>query len=320
MIKHSDIIIAVVFGGASIESEVSRVSSQAVAKALQDNYRNVVLLELSPNLADELAKNNIELVFPMVHGRPGEDGTLQGFLETLQLPYVGSGVLASACAMDKSVAKQIFKAYGLPVAKELLVHRGEPISTLISSVKEQLGEQVVVKPTCEGSSLGISFPQTEKELEQALLQAFVMNDRVLIEERIIGKEITAAVLERSMETQALPVIEITTPPNTWYDYAHRYTAGWSEHIVPAQLPEYQYQRVQAIASQAHQALQCRDFSRADFVVPESGEPILLEVNTLPGMTPTSLYPDAAKASGISFSELVAYLVENAWQRYRRIAV
>ncbi|MDF2867037.1 MAG: D-alanine--D-alanine ligase [Gammaproteobacteria bacterium] len=314
MIKHSDLAIAVIFGGTSIEAEVSRVSSQGVAKALSENYHNVILLELNADLAEQLKQHNIELVFPIVHGRPGEDGTLQGFLETLRLPYVGSGVLASACAMDKAVAKQIFKAYGLPVAKELIVHRSEAMPTMLQKIYEQIGEQCVVKPTCEGSGLGVSFPQTDQELEQALGDAFALNERVLVEERIYGKEITVAVLERPSGIEALPVIEITTPSNTWYDYAHRYTAGWSEHIIPAPLPADQYRRTQEVAVQAHQALQCRDFSRADFVVPEQGDPILLEVNTLPGMTPTSLYPDAAKAIGISFSELMAYLVENAWQR------
>lgn len=320
MIIPSDIVIAVVFGGTSIESEVSRASGQCVADALKANYGKVLLLELGPNLAAELIKHKVELVFPIAHGSPGEDGTLQGFLEILQLPYVGSGVLASACAMDKAVAKQIFKAYGLPIAKELLVQSNESVLTAVAKIKEHLGQQVVVKPNCAGSGLGVSFPQTEPELEQALLQALSLNERVLVEERIVGKEITVAVLERGVDVQALPVIEITTPPNTWYDYAHRYTVGWSEHIVPAPLPEYQYKRVQEIAIQAHQALQCRDFSRADFVVPESGEPILLEVNTLPGMTVTSLYPDAAKAVNISFTELVAYLVENAWQRANRVNV
>jgi D-alanine-D-alanine ligase len=315
MIKHLDIAIAIVFGGTSIEAEVSRVSSQGVAAALKENYHNVTLLELTPDLASQLKQHRIELVFPIAHGRPGEDGTLQGFLETLRLPYVGSGVLASACAMDKAVAKQIFKAYGLPVAKELIVHRTELMPTIIHRIYEELGEQLVVKPTCEGSGLGVSFPQTTLELEQGLLQAFALNERVLIEQRIYGKEITVAILENGSGIEALPVIEITTPPDTWYDYAHRYTQGWSEHLIPAPLPEYQYKRVQEIAIRAHQALQCRDFSRVDFVVPENGEPILLEVNTLPGMTPTSLYPDAAKAAGILFSELMAYLVENAWQRH-----
>lgn len=316
MIKYSDLSIAVVFGGTSIEAEVSRVSSQGVIAALRDNYHKVQAIELTPNLADDLKQAQIELVFPIVHGHPGEDGTLQGFLETLRLPYVGSGVLASACAMDKAVAKQIFKAYGLPLAKELIAHRSEPMPELIVSIKQELGTHLVVKPSCEGSGLGVSFPQTDKEIEQALLQAFALNERVLVEQRIFGKEITCAVLERPTGIEALPVVEITTPPDTWYDYAHRYTQGWSEHLIPAPIPEYQYRRVQEIAVQAHQALQCRDLSRADFVVPEQGEPILLEVNTLPGMTPTSLYPDAAKAAGISFSELVAYFIENAWQRHR----
>ncbi len=315
MIKHTDLAIAVILGGNSKEAEVSHASGREVAHALRENYRKVSLFELQADLAKELRAAEIEVVFPVVHGSPGEDGTLQGFLETLGLPYVGSGVLASACAMDKAVAKQIFKAYGLPVAKEYMAHVHDPMPKIIQQVSQKLGKHVVVKPTCEGSGLGIGFASTHRELEQALLQAFAFNKRVLIEERILGKEITVAVLEKNGWAEALPVIEITTPAGSWYDYAHRYTPGWSEHLLPAPLPAEQYQRVQEIAVQAHQALQCRDFSRVDFIMPEQGEPILLEVNTLPGMTPTSLYPDAARAAGLSFSELVAYLIENAWNRH-----
>jgi D-alanine-D-alanine ligase len=172
-----------------------------------------------------------------------------------------------------------------------------------------------VKPSSQGSALGVLFGDDLKDLKQALENAFAYDERVLVEERIEGREITVAILERD-GIEAFPVTEILTPPGSWYDYEHRYTPGLSEHIIPAPLPEAQYRRTQEVAKLAHVSLCCRDFSRVDLVVPEGGEPIVLEVNTIPGMTPTSLYPDAARAAGLSFEVLVAHLVERALSRSR----
>lgn len=172
----------------------------------------------------------------------------------------------------------------------------------------------MIKPSSQGSGLGVVFGKDTAELAPAIEQAFAFDDRVLVEQRIEGKEITVAVLERGGNPEALPVVEITTPEGSWYDYEHRYTEGLADHIMPAPLPEEQYSRTQEIAVLAFESLGCRDLSRADFVVPERGEPIILEVNTMPGMTPTSLFPDAAREAGISFEELVALLVERAVSR------
>jgi D-alanine-D-alanine ligase len=268
---------------------------------------------LDSEIGDALRKEDVNVVFPVLHGPPGEDGTLQGFLEILGLPYVGSGVQASACAMDKIVAKQIFRASGLPVARDVIVERCEGLAAAAGRVRAVLGPDVVVKPCRQGSALGVQLQGQVTDLEAALERAFAYDNRVLVEERVAGKEITVAVLERE-GTVALPAIEIRTPPDSWYDYEHRYTPGWSEHIVPAPLPEGRYHRTQEIGVLAHEALGCRDLSRADLVVPEQGEPVLLEVNTMPGMTPTSLYPDAAQAAGLSFEALVAYLITRALAR------
>lgn len=223
-------------------------------------------------------------------------------------------MLASACAIDKIVAKQIFRDHSLPVAEDVVVHRGEGASRAASRVLELLGSDVVVKPSRQGSALGVRFVKDLTELEQAIEQAFSYDERVLVEEHIMGREITAAILERDNEIEALPIIEIRTPSGSWYDYEHRYTPGLSEHIIPASLSKAQYHRTQELAKLAHEALCCRDLSRVDFVVPEQGEPVILEANTLPGMTPTSLYPDAARAAGLSFEALAAYLVERAFSR------
>lgn len=307
--------IAVVCGGPAAEAEVSRVSGRGVANALLATYEHVSVLELDEAIIDYLKEAQVDIIFPVLHGPPGEDGTFQGFLEIAGIPYVGSGVLASACAMDKIVAKQIFRAHGLPVAKDTIVNRNEGAPSAASRVLDLLGPDVVVKPSSQGSALGILFGEDLKDLEQALEQAFSYDERVLVEERIEGREITVAILERD-GIEALPVIEIRTPPGSWYDYEHRYTPGLSEHIIPAPLPEVQYRRTQEVAKLAHESLLCRDLSRVDFVVPEGGEPIILEVNTIPGMTPTSLYPDAARAAGLSFEALVALLIERALSRSR----
>jgi D-alanine-D-alanine ligase len=310
--------IGIVCGGLSVEAEVSRVSAKGVSDALRAAYSSVETFELDPSIGEALTAAGVDVVFPVLHGPPGEDGTFQGFLEILGLPYVGSGVLASACAMDKVVAKQIFRAYGLPVARDRIVHRSGLKAEAAERILADLGGDVVVKPSCQGSSVGVAFAKNRTELEDALEKAFAYDERLLVEERIAGKEITVAVLERN-GVEALPAIEIRTPAGSWYDYQHRYTPGLSEHIIPAPLPKGQYDRTVEIAKVAFQSLGCRDFARVDFIVPEKGEPVVLEVNTIPGMTPTSLYPDAARAVGISFEVLVSHLIERAWSRKGRTA-
>tara|TARA_R110002073_G_scaffold6938_6_gene40196 strand:+ start:1638 stop:2495 length:858 start_codon:yes stop_codon:yes gene_type:complete len=284
-----------------------------VTKALLANYPNAKNFELDGQLTRALLDFDPDVVFPVLHGPPGEDGTLQGYLEILGLKYVGSGVHASAVAMDKVVAKQIFAAAGLPLAGQVVVNKQQAIPECIEAIRP-LGSSVVVKPATQGSALGVTRVENENELASALSLAFEYDPKLLIEERIFGKEITVGVLETTSGPRPLPVIEILTDENTWYDFDHRYTEGLSDHVVPAQLSQSQTERLQDIAVRAHVALGCRDLSRADFVVPQEDKEILLEVNTLPGMTPTSLYPDAARVSGHSFEELVSILVEQAASR------
>lgn len=314
MAKKNSLSIAVVCGGPSREADVSRVSGRGVAEALSSTYSNVSVIELDCRIGETLKKTSIDVVFPVLHGSPGEDGTLQGLLEIIGMPYVGSGVLASACAMDKVVAKQIFKVAGLPLSKDVIVYRQEGASRAAKQVLAALGPDVVIKPADSGSGLGVLFSRDFSTPKQALEKAFTENERLLVEKRISGREITVGILERNNKIEALPILEVRTPPGSWYDYEHRYTPGLSEHIIPAPLPKTQYKRTQEVALSAFKSLGCRDLARVDFVVPNSGEPVLLEVNTLPGMTPTSLYPDTAKAAGIAFGNLVAHLVERAVSR------
>lgn len=308
-----DLKVAVISGGISAEAEVSRSSAAGVTEALLVNYPNTRNFELDDSLTSHLTEFSPGVVFPVLHGPPGEDGTLQGYLEILGYRYVGSDVQSSAVAMDKVIAKQVFASVGLPLAKQVVVDKTSTIADCIEHCRV-LGPSVVVKPASQGSALGVTRVSNENELATALTDAFQYDPRLLIEERILGKEITVGVLETANGCEALPVVDIVTPENTWYDFEHRYTKGLSDHVIPAPLSAAQSQRLQEIAIKAHQALGCRDLSRADFVVANDDEEILLEVNTLPGMTPTSLYPDAANHHGYNFEALVSLLVERAAAR------
>jgi D-alanine-D-alanine ligase len=289
--------IAVINGGHSAEATVSRSSAKGVIEALRENYDSVTSIELDSRIAASLADCSPDVVFPILHGPPGEDGTLQGFLEVLEYSYVGSDVHSSAFAMDKIVAKEVFRRVGLPVARQCIVSKADSIANAVDRITSELGESVVVKPACQGSAIGVALIDNANQLE----------------ERILGKEITVGVIDTDTGTDAFPVIEITTPENSWYDFDHRYTPGLSEHLMPADLPEEQLIALQQIAVAAHQSLGCRDLSRADFIVTDS-DIYLLEVNTLPGMTPTSLYPDGARGYGLEFPDLVKYLAERAVKR------
>lgn len=311
--------IAVLMGGPSAEAEVSRSSAAGVAAALARTFDDVRTLELDAGCARALDAFAPDAVFPALHGPPGEDGTVQGLLELLGLPYVGSGVRASACAMDKVLSKHVFRSAGLPVAADQLVRRQEDPERALERILDTLGSSVVVKPSRQGSALGVTLVDDPQQLAAALDTALAFDDLVLVEERVIGREITVGVLDEHLPDGALsrrphPVIEILTPDGTWYDYAHRYTAGESHHRTPAALDGTVARTLQDIAVRAHDWLGCRDLSRADFVVTEDDRIVLLEVNTLPGMTPTSLYPDGAAELGLDFPALTALLVGNALRR------
>lgn len=308
--------IAVLFGGASKEAAVSEVSATGVATALANLGHDVTRVPADRHLARRLGELAPEVVFPALHGPPGEDGTVQGLLEMMELPYVGSGVEASAFAMNKIIAKHAFRMAHLPVADEVVVRADtSDIHQAAAHIDAILGSQVAVKPNRQGSALGVTLVRNANELPAALILALSFGGDVLIEKFITGREVTVAVLDLHGSTaRALPVIEIRTAASTWYDYEHRYTAGASEHLIPAPIPENVAQQLASIAIRAHIALGCRDLSRADFVLSDAMSPVLLEVNTLPGMTPTSLFPDAAHAVGISFENLMQQLIDSALAR------
>ncbi|WP_083232352.1 D-alanine--D-alanine ligase family protein [Endozoicomonas atrinae] len=307
------ITVGIICGGPSPEAGVSRLSAGRISSPLEKNFQKVVTLELDEMLPTNLTFHQVDVVFPVAHGPMGEDGCLQGLLEIMGIPYVGSAVLGSACALDKVTTKRILQAAGIPMAKDCVVSRTAPLNLSVNQCLEALGEKVIIKPFAQGSGIGIQFAQGEKELSERLRSGFEKDEQLLVETFIQGREVTAGVLELET-TQVLPTTEIITPDNAWYDYTHRYTPGLSEHIIPARITDDQRKRVQEIALQAHQLVRCRDISRSDFIVPEDGEPIFSEINNLPGMTPTSLFPDGARHAGIEFEELICRLVDNAMLR------
>lgn len=305
--------IAVIGGGDSAEAEISRVSASQIAEALQGSY-NVRYIELEPNLDAALREFNPDVVFPVLHGPIGEDGTIQGFLEILGFPYVGSAVRAAVLGMDKVLAKQQFRLADLPVLDDVVVsHRNR--EEAVSRILRSFGERIVCKPRSQGSALGVTLLPDGGNVNEAIDSALQYDDSVLVEPFVSGREITVGVLDLyGSDAVSLPVIEILVATDEWYDFTNRYTPGRSEHVIPAAVNEKTTAELQQIALKAHESLGCRDLSRVDFLLSQDDEIWVLELNTMPGMTPTSLYPDACRSIGMEFDELATRLVQSAFER------
>jgi D-alanine-D-alanine ligase len=300
MTKH----VAVLMGGWSAEREVSLRSGKACADALSRLGYRVTVIDAGRDVAAALTKAKPDAALNVLHGRPGEDGTLQGVLEILGIPYTHSGVLASAVAMHKGYAKAIFRAANIPVAEDIVVSRLE------AAKRHLMAPPYVIKPMAEGSSVGVFIvtPDQDYPPQELYREDWAFGEEVLIERYIPGKELTCAVLG----DRALDVIDIV-PATAFYDYEAKYAAGGSRHVLPAQILPNVYQEVRRLTLAAHQALGCRGVSRADFRYDDrgTGELVCLEINTQPGMTETSLVPELAAYAGITFDELVKWMVEDA---------
>ncbi|GAF65327.1 D-alanine--D-alanine ligase [Bacillus sp. TS-2] len=296
--------IAVLYGGVSAEREVSISSGKGIIQALKNKGHDVVGIDFSPEKLDEVMNLQVDMVYIGLHGRFGEDGKVQALLDMLEIPYVGSGVLGSALAIDKAKAKLFFAQAGTRIAKDLVVYKR---SYNKNSFEHSFSFPVVVKPNQEGSTIGITIAQNDDELKEGIEKAFQWDQTVLVEEFISGKEVTVAVMGNQGKEKALPVVEIISK-NDFYDYEAKYSTGMSEHIIPASISKEQLAYVQNHAVIAHRSLSCDIYSRVDFIVPKEGEPVILEVNTLPGMTPTSLYPDAAREIGLSYDDMIEELI------------
>jgi D-alanine-D-alanine ligase len=305
--------VAVLMGGRSAEREVSLNTGAQVAAALAERGFDVTKVDSRGiSFIETLRTLAPDVVFICLHGRLGEDGTVQGLLELLDLPYVGSGVLASALAMNKVMAKHLFVSEGLPTPPHVIVRESEPV--IIEEVTAALGPKTVVKPANEGSSVGMSIVHDPSELPAALEKAFTHDSVVLIERFEEGVEVTIGVLGND-DPVALPTLEIV-PENEFYDYDSKYVPGMSRHIIPAGVSDVARVECQRVAVAAHRSLGCAGMSRADTIVTPDGRVLLLEVNTIPGMTATSLVPDAARAAGIDFPELCERLVGFALEDWR----
>ena len=297
--------VAVLMGGKSAEREVSLSTGRMIVQALDPNKYDTCTIDAAHVGAQDFENPRPDIVLIALHGKYGEDGTVQGLLDLLEIPYVGSGVLASALAMDKIMTRKVLDYEGIPIPKGIAVHRPFDMDSLVKQVEREIGYPAVVKPNRQGSTIGLSIAQSASELPAAVELAFEHDTEILIEEFIEGTEITVAVLGND-ELEALPAVEIV-PASGFYDYYSKYTPGATEEIVPARIPEKQYKRAQELGVACHKALGCRGMSRTDMIV-RGEEIIVLELNTIPGMTPTSLLPTAAKAAGIEFPELLDRLV------------
>jgi len=294
--------IGVLMGGPSTEREVSLNTGRAVLEALREKGYNAVGIDFEPRrFVEQLREANIDIVFNALHGRYGEDGALQGALDMLGIPYTGSGLLASAIAMDKAVSKRLFQAAGIATPRSVIFEKGQKGPNLIDEIKTKFTLPVVVKPATQGSSIGVSIVNQEQDLPSTIDEAFQYSDQILVEEYIRGKEVTVAIMGGN-PPQALPIIQIV-PHSGRYDYHSKYTKGATEYLVPAPLPEAVTANVQALALAAFTLLGCKGVARVDMMLDDNNQPYVLEVNTIPGMTATSLVPKAAAAKGISFPDL-----------------
>ncbi len=300
---NNDTHIAVLMGGWSPEREISLLSGAGVAAALRECGYRVSTIDVAHNLPEQLAQTKPDICFNALHGVGGEDGAVQGVLEVLQIPYTHSGVRASALAMDKHLSKQIFAAAGLPVAASVLLN-GKAVQD------HPMPPPYVVKPTNQGSSVGVEIVQIGEDLPPSLQAGgWSYDSPAMIEAYIAGRELTCAVLDNA-PTGVMEILPIAS--NTFYDYRAKYDEGGSQHHIPADISASLLAQVQDVSVQAHKLLGCRGASRADFRYdPDKDGLILLEINTQPGMTELSLVPEMAAAQGMTYTDLVKWMVEDA---------
>lgn len=300
--------IAVLFGGDSAEREVSLRSGQAVLNALQESGCDAHAFDPSEKPLHNLLSEGFKRAFIVLHGRGGEDGTIQGALEFLDIPYTGSGVLGSALCMDKVRSKQIFQACGLPTADYRVFRQGQFEAALVGDTLAELGGTVMVKPSLEGSSIGMTKVTNADEFMNALQFAFKYDQNVLVEKYITGREFTVSMLDG----KALPSIRMTTP-RVFYDYQAKYEENSTEYHCPSGLSAAEEAKLGNIAEQAFTMLSASGWGRVDFMQTASGDFNLLEVNTVPGMTEKSLVPMSAKQAGLSFQDLCLAVLQTSLQ-------
>lgn len=303
--------VAVLKGGSSLERQVSLRSGARIGEALRANDHEVTEIDVDQGLVQRLEEVKPDAVFIALHGRGGEDGTVQELMEILGLPFTGCGVLSSIQCMDKAVTKLILQKHDVPTPRFVTFNdtafRNLGAGDSLTAIESDLGFPVVVKPARQGSALGIKFAASHEELPGALVSAFSYDDRVLIEQFIKGREIAVSVLDG----EALPAVEAVPISGDFYDFESRYEIGKTDYVCPAELSADVAAKLADLAVRTYELLACHGFARVDFMVPEEGEPQVLEANSIPGLTRTSLMPMAAEAAGVPFEELAERLLATA---------
>lgn len=302
--------IAVLYGGVSGERDVSLRSGKKVHESLVSQGLDAFLVDTKEDFISVLRNKKPDIACVMTHGRFGEDGTLQGLLETLAIPYTGSKVLASAVAMNKVASKDIWIANGVPTPKYRKIEPDTDLMKQSDSICLCFPFPVVVKPVSEGSSLGVTIIKEKEKLFAAIESTAKEFGDVFIEEFIGGVQVTVGVLGTGQSAKALPILELV-PKTAFYDYEAKYTSGMTEFVIPARLPKLVFQRAQQTALDAYRAIGCAGFSRIDMIVDKDGTPFVHDANTIPGMTDLSDLPAQASAAGISYDQLVLHILESA---------
>lgn len=312
--QNKDIKVLVLMGGVSTEREVSLRSGAAVADALKDAGYTVETLDITRENVFRISEIKPDVAFLALHGEKGEDGCVQGLLEWMGIPYTGPGVASSAICMDKNLTKKILKQQGIttPDFIEYSKYDDKSLEEVLDEVKTRFGFPVVVKSPCQGSSIGVVMVNGEKQLLPAVEECLRYGDKVLFEEFIDGIEVTVPIMGND-ELTVLPIIEIESE-NEFYDFESKYTQGMCRHIIPARISEDVWKKVEETAQKAYRAALCKGLSRVDFIIDNNGNPNVIEINTLPGMTQMSLFPDSARFAGIEFPELVDKIVKYALER------
>lgn len=313
--NQKDLRIVVICGGFSSEREVSLRSGNAIYSALCGRgYHNAVLFDLTHDSLGELFSIKMDLAFLALHGKGGEDGCIQGLLELLGIPYTGSSVESSAICMNKIRTKEILCQASLPTPKFLMRRREDVVDFKLTAREliAEIGLPMVLKSPCEGSSVGVLIVKEKELLADSIEEIFSYGDLLMAEQFMSGIELTLPILGNDCLT-TLPIIEITSE-NEFYDYEAKYTQGMCHHIIPARISKDLQDEIAQIGKAAYRALGCSGLSRIDFMMNDSGEPMILEVNTLPGMTEMSLFPDAARAVGMSFGDLIEEIVRLALEK------
>ena len=308
--------VAVLKGGRSLERQVSLNSGARVEASLRRLGHEVIEVDVGHDLVERLTADPPDVAFVVLHGRDGEDGTIQELLEALGIPYTGSRIAACALASDKVLAKHAMRRAGIPTpdffAFSETALRGLGAAQALPAISRRLRFPIVVKPASQGSALGIKFARDAADVPTALLAAFSYDRKVLLERYVAGRELAVSVLANDGEPRALPIVEAVPEPDSFYDFESRYAIGRTRFICPAELGEEVTSRIQDLAVQAFRLLGCSVFARVDLMLEEStSEPFVLEVNPIPGLTETSLLPQSADAAGISFDELIERILASA---------